>query len=171
MDGPQVRPGQGALREPGDRPGFLRTPLQGHIRGAGARARVRGQRGRDLGGFERITAWRISFTLREFPSADHVDAWFDYPLHITDATGVLAKCTYGGAETKSTDGSGQPKAKARTDKQAALEEAFEATSMGDESVRISDLAEYLEVSPRTVKRYVDESRAFERSNGGIRRIG
>ena len=122
-------------------------------------------------GYERITAWRISFTLREFPSADHVDAWFDYPLHITDVTGVLAKCTYGGAETKSTDGSGQPKAKARTDKQAALEEAFEATSMGDESVRISDLAEYLEVSPRTVKRYVDESRAFERSNGGVRRVG
>ena len=35
------------------------------------------------------TAWRIEGTLREFERFPPVNLWFDYPLHIVDATGVL----------------------------------------------------------------------------------
>ena len=38
------------------------------------------------------TAWRIEGTLREFPSFEPVNAFFDYPLHEPDATGALAAC-------------------------------------------------------------------------------
>lgn len=115
------------------------------------------------------TAWRISFTLREFGNADQLDVWFDYPLHVPDHRGVLSKCPYDGGEARSTDGSGRPRAKAREDKQRALEEAFEAVSMGADEVRIDELAEYLEVSAKTVQRRVDESMRFERHNGIVRR--
>ncbi|MBR1828233.1 MAG: hypothetical protein IJ781_01805, partial [Atopobiaceae bacterium] len=115
------------------------------------------------------TAWRISFTLREFGNADQLDVWFDYPLHVPDYRGVLSKCPYDGGEARSTDGSGRPRAKAREDKQQALEAAFEAVSMGADEVRIDALAEYLEVSAKTVQRRVDESMRFERRNGVVRR--
>ena len=115
------------------------------------------------------TAWRISFTLREFGNADQLDVWFDYPLHVPDYRGVLSKCPYDGGEARSTDGSGKPRAKAREDKQQALEAAFEAVSMGADEVRIDALAEYLEVSSKTVQRRVDESMRFERHNGVVRR--
>ncbi len=117
-----------------------------------------------------VTAWRVSFTLREFESADHMDAWFDYPLHVPDLRGVLANCPFDGGDARSTDGSGKPRAKAREDKQQALEEAFDAVSMGDEEVRVDALAEYLNVSSKTVQRRVDESRKLERRNGIVRRI-
>lgn len=36
------------------------------------------------------TAWRIEATLREFPSFDPINCWFDYPVHIPDETGELS---------------------------------------------------------------------------------
>lgn len=38
----------------------------------------------------RRTAWRIEGTLREFASFSPINCWFDYPIHKTDSSGVLA---------------------------------------------------------------------------------
>jgi RecA-family ATPase len=122
-----------------------------------------------LEGSSSITAWRVSFTLREFENAQSMDVWFDYPLHVPDYRRVLAQCPYDGGEARSTDGSGRSRAQAREEKQRGLEEAFEAVSMGEDTVRIDDMAEYLGVSPKTVKRRIDESRSLERNDGYVRR--
>ncbi|WP_282209431.1 AAA family ATPase [Parvibacter caecicola] len=37
------------------------------------------------------TAWRIEGTLREFPRFDAVNVWFDWPRHVRDGSGQLAK--------------------------------------------------------------------------------
>lgn len=95
--------------------------------------------------------------------------WFDCPLHVPDHRRVLAQCPYDGGEARSTDGSGRSRAQAREEKWRCLEEAFEAVSMGEDTVRIDDLAEYFGVSPKTVKRRIDESRHLERSDGYVRR--
>lgn len=39
---------------------------------------------------EAYTAWRIEGTLREFPKFPPVNAWFQYPVHKSDTSGVLA---------------------------------------------------------------------------------
>ena len=39
----------------------------------------------------RMTALRISGTLREFPSFDPIDVFFRYPVHILDTSGIMAK--------------------------------------------------------------------------------
>lgn len=31
-----------------------------------------------------VTAWRIEGTLREFPSFEPVDVWFNYPIHVME---------------------------------------------------------------------------------------
>ncbi len=121
-----------------------------------------------LEGSSSITAWRVSFTLREFENAQSMDVWFDYPLHVPDHRRVLAQCPYDG-DSRSHDGSGRSRAQAREEKQRTLEEAFEAVSMGEDTVRIDDMAEYLGVSPKTVKRRIDESRSLERNDGYVRR--
>ena len=38
----------------------------------------------------RRTAWRIEGTLREFASFSSINCWFDYPIHRSDSSGVLA---------------------------------------------------------------------------------
>lgn len=119
-------------------------------------------------GASRVTAWRISFTLREFESADHMDAWFDWPLHVPDLTGALAKAPYGGSDARSTDGSGETRDVARERKQQALMEAFDALSMGGEQVRVSDLATYLHKDETTVRRHLRESRTLESDKGIVR---
>lgn len=35
------------------------------------------------------TGWRISSTLREFPTPPDFDIWFDWPLHVIDKDGIL----------------------------------------------------------------------------------
>lgn len=35
------------------------------------------------------TAWRIEWTLREFPKFQPVSLWFDYPIHLGDESGAL----------------------------------------------------------------------------------
>lgn len=122
-----------------------------------------------LDGSSSITVWRESFTLCEFESAQSMDVWFDYPLHVPDHRRALAQCPYDGGEVRSTGGSGRSRAQAREEKQRCFEEAFGAVSMGEDTVRIDDLAEYLGVSPKTVKRRIDESRHLERNDGYVRR--
>jgi len=39
---------------------------------------------------DRETAWRVSGTLREFPSFAPLNVWFDWPAHRMDETGILA---------------------------------------------------------------------------------
>lgn len=38
----------------------------------------------------RRTAWRIEGTLREFASFSPINCWFDYPIHRSDSSGILA---------------------------------------------------------------------------------
>ena len=38
---------------------------------------------------EGLSAWRLEGTLREFPKFTPVNAWFDYPVHRIDDTGML----------------------------------------------------------------------------------
>jgi len=52
-----------------------------------------------LAATKHLTGWRISFTLREFPPKPPLDAWFVFPLHKVDETGLLEDCkpNFGGA--------------------------------------------------------------------------
>ena len=38
---------------------------------------------------DRVTAWRMDATLREFPRIEPVNLFFSYPLHEEDAAGIL----------------------------------------------------------------------------------
>ena len=57
-------------------------------------------------------------------------------------------------------------AEKKREKEEKLMLAFEACDMdGDGKVKLTDLAEYMELSLNTVKNYVDESRKLNRESG------
>lgn len=79
---------------------------------------------------ESLTAWRISATLREFPSFKPIDAWFEWPVHTVDAT--LQDCAEVGNDgarpraASGASGSGFPKRKDPATRRAKVNEAIAA---------------------------------------------
>lgn len=71
------------------------------------------------------TAWRIEGTLREFPRFEPLNLWFDYPVHVKDASGVLG-------DVRLDDG--QPRRKSPKEIQGARKER--AREMRKEKVEL-----------------------------------
>jgi RecA-family ATPase len=81
------------------------------------------------------TGWRISATLREFPTPPDFDIWFDWPLHLSDANGILASTTDRGEPGV---GKGQRR---KVDNVTELETQFEMETdvLRDNAVATDDL--------------------------------
>lgn len=99
---------------------------------------------------DRVTAWRIEFTLREFPPPAPVNVWFRYPVHVVDRAGILSGAAIVG-------GSMQEQQKADFDAETMnLEKAFDGYNNG-EPVKAVDLERVLGIGRDTLKRRVDNS--------------
>lgn len=122
------------------------------------------------------TAWRIEGTLREFEKFAPVNLWFDYPVHVPDANDLLKLAEASGETPSWKQNFGQKKSdeERKQEKNRALETAFEMCkteeSVNGKSVSqstIKDLAEYLGLSEKTVKRRVNEHSGFWISDGKV----
>ena len=100
------------------------------------------------------TAWRIEGTLREFASFKPLDLWFDYPIHISDADGVLQDAGYEGDIVPYKEATRARKKKAKDDKLSALD-SFEIAFSGAENdgiAAIDDIAQDCGKSPDYIKK-------------------
>ena len=101
------------------------------------------------------SAWRIDGTLREFPKFPAVNVWFDYPIHRTDSSGVLKDI-----DPDETWQKNFPKRKTNEERaderKASIETAFSAAVNESGQALISDIAEYMAVSEKTVRRRLKE---------------
>ena len=121
------------------------------------------------------TAWRIDGTLREFPKFPPVNVFFQYPLHIPDASGLLAMAAEEGSiETIREDGRKEG-VKARQEKsrskQEMLPEAFECCVDKSGKASLEDVAEFLDISIKTLKRYLKGNTEYIIANGFLVRNG
>lgn len=113
------------------------------------------------------TAWRIDGTLREFPKFPAVNLWFDYPVHHVDYIGTLKDQEAEGdkAPWQKAMEKRKPKDAKKRDRTAALENAFNfCTTL--EVITVQDLAEYMDVTEKTVRNRLKEHGEFE-VNGSI----
>ena len=111
----------------------------------------------------RRTAWRVEGTLREYPSFDAVDMWFEYPVHKLDDVGTLKDLdpeSEKPAWQKGVEARKDPEAKKR-ERKMSLETAWEACAMDDKEVTTQDLSDYMGITARTVFRRVKEHGGFE----------
>lgn len=117
------------------------------------------------GGDAADTAWRVEGTLREFPSFDPVDLWFQYPLHRADRKGQLAELDVEGSARAIERKRDKAKAKAaerrRETRKKKLEEAIENANDGMPPT-VKQIAGYIDeldgkpVVPATVKNWMRE---------------
>ena len=120
----------------------------------------------EQGGSSR-SAWRIEGTLREYASFRPVNVWFDYPVHRIDDTGTLESIKLNVDMTPSEKGvkARQKKAMGRMKN---LEAAYNACLISGE-VTIDDMAEYLDISPKTLRRDINSSEEFTVKSGKVER--
>ena len=121
------------------------------------------------------TAWRMEGTLREFPSFVPKNLWFKYPIHIEDTVGVLKDLQLDcvllpyqrGARKGHKSQSQNAKAKS-AEKSSELLNAFDCVNV-DGNVDIQDMAEYLGISEKTVRRRIKGGSALVIENNKIKR--
>lgn len=120
------------------------------------------------------TGWRIEGTLREFPKFTPVNLWFDYPIHRPDLTGILQDMSSddnytakGSSWKKNFSGKKKKSEKERSeDRKASLDTAYEACKING-SVTVNDLAEYMGVTEKTVRRRLKEHGNFWIDDGVV----
>lgn len=96
---------------------------------------------------DKVTAWRLESSLREFANITPVDFWFVHPIHRLDDTGILASMEPAGSSraSKLPDG----KAKVSPDPDEEFRAAFYACK-ADGEVTVKDMMEYLGCSDKTI---------------------
>ena len=109
---------------------------------------------------EKVTAWRMEATLREFQRIEPVNLFFSYPLHVIDAGGALEDANLEENERSMENGRemGNLAKKARkADKKAQLMEAIQRDEeFAGKRKTYKEYANELDVSEKTVGRYMNE---------------
>jgi len=99
------------------------------------------------------TGWRVSSTLREFPTPPDFDVWFDWPLHVPDEGGILKSTTDRGEQGV---GNGQMR---KVDNVAEIETQFqmETDVLGDNAMATDDLMAVTGFSESKMKSTISKS--------------
>ena len=109
---------------------------------------------------EKVTAWRMDATLREFQRIEPVDLFFSYPLHEVDAGGLLKEANLEENE-RSMENGRELGSLAKAAKKASMKERLFAAINRDEDVTghrktQKEYAEEFGVSERTIRTYLRE---------------
>lgn len=120
---------------------------------------------------EGVTAWRVTGTLREFPTFPPVDVWFDYPLHVLEHFSPEENVAphHELPSYQRAMNARKPKEQKLRERKRRLEAAFDICA-ADGPVTVSTLAGYLGVSQQTIRNSVDEHPGFARKGGEISRV-
>lgn len=109
------------------------------------------------------TAWRVEGTLREFAGFRPLNVWFDYPVHRADEKGDLKDLSpdsmIPGTSMYASRAHSEGNEKRKKERDESIETAYEACTING-TVTIKDLAEYLSVTEKTVRRRLAEHGDF-----------
>lgn len=130
------------------------------------RAKERANQAKELS--DTVTAWRIDGTLREFAKFPPVNVWFEYPAHIVDKNAQLEDISTGDEPQKWKKNLAKKKSRKEreADRKADTMSAYEACKIGD-IVTVSDIADYLDVSEKTVRNRLREHGGFWIKNAEV----
>ena len=116
------------------------------------------------------TAWRMEGTLREYPKFKPVDLWFKYPIHKVDTNGFLAMAQFDSPQQKGANVINKRKKAAKEKKKEQIVDAFniaDAENGFTGQVEIKRVAELMEVSEKTLRRYLKESPVYNINLGKL----
>ena len=116
------------------------------------------------------SAWRVEGTLREYPKFSPVNMWFQYPVHKVDEVGILKDIDPEGDTPpwkKNFDKKKSP-AKKKKEQNESLEVAYESCTI-DGAVTVESLAEFMGVTPKTVRNRIKNHGGFWITDGEVGR--
>jgi RecA-family ATPase len=119
-----------------------------------ARDRLRGIYGDKT---DKLTAWRMELTLREFSRVEPVDLFFAYPVHDLDEDGIMAEALLAETERALADGREKNNAEKKARSKGIREKLFELVEADEVFGHRRTQAEYaadLGVSERTIRNYL-----------------
>ncbi|MGN7309898.1 AAA family ATPase [Alkalicoccobacillus gibsonii] len=116
------------------------------------------------------SAWRIEGTLREYPKFDPINMWFQYPIHKVDEAGILKDINPGEEQAPWKKNFGKKKSpqEKKQEQKESFELAYESCTI-DGAVTLEAMAEFMGVSPKTVRNRVTNHGGFWITNGEIGR--
>ncbi len=126
-----------------------------------------------------VTAWRIEGTLREFPRFKPLNAWFSYPIHELDDSGVLADIQPesdrpGGRKRNgkgNLDKSSRAQGKSELDGVDIEEKYNAAFSLLGGKVTVADLVRAIGCKRSTLVDYLNKSKKFSiEGKDGVKKI-
>lgn len=111
---------------------------------------------------ERLTAWRIDGTLREFPKFKPIDMFFNYPVHVMDSRKILTEAK--------AEGTPKPK-KSRKEKdlerKMEIIKTYEMQKSFTDMVTVKAIADQLQISEKTLRRNMAGIKELEIKDGYI----
>ena len=111
---------------------------------------------------ERLTAWRIDGTLREFPKFKPIDMFFNYPVHVMDSRKILTE-----AKAEGTPKPKKSRKERELEKKMEIIKTYEMQKSFSDVVTVKSLAEQLQVSEKTVRRYINGIKELEVKDGFV----
>lgn len=98
------------------------------------------------------TAWRMESSLREFKNFEPVNFWFEYPIHRVDDAN-LSKAYVEGSPLANLSKSS--KRTIVSERKESLNSAYDVCAEKGYT-RVLDMAEYLGLEEKTIRRYLSE---------------
>jgi len=143
--------------------------LMAAIRNQTTLKQIESQRLKVIESTRQATAWRIDGTLREFPKFKTVNAWFKYPIHILDDT--LQDISLEEVQKESWKKGVQKSNENRAEKsKKELEEAFNILSVDGSPVDVGQIADYMDLSKKSIYGRVKKHESFILEDGSITKI-
>lgn len=119
------------------------------------------------------TAWRISGTLREFPSFPPVNVFFRYPIHVSEGTEALKDAVEEGSlediYSKGREKANQGKKRTKAENIQSVGAAFDAYAKNGEA-KLEDMMKYFGMSENTVRDYIKKNGKFKIENNIVTEI-
>ena len=97
------------------------------------------------------TAWRLESSLREFQNITPVNFWFEYPIHRLDESGELTGVPAEGSMEANLSKSS--KRVPEDEQRSSIETAYSVCQAAG-PVSVKDMAEYLQIDEKTVRRRI-----------------
>lgn len=114
---------------------------------------------------ERLTAWRIDGTLREFPKFKPIDMFFNYPVHVMDSRKILTD-----AKAEGTPKPKKSRKERELEKKLEIVKTYEMQKSFDDMVTLKGMADQLQMSDRTLRRHIANIDQLEIRDGYVVRV-
>ena len=111
---------------------------------------------------ERLTAWRIDGTLREFPKFKPIDMFFNYPIHIMDERKVLTE-----AKAEGTPKPKKSRKERDLERKMEIIKTYEMQKSFEDMVTVKAVADQLQISEKTIRRNIADIKELEVKDGYI----